>query len=56
METILLAFVISLLAIAGLAVGVIAGRGPIRGSCGGLGCHKGISCGVCKAKRRKGAR
>ncbi len=51
METIILTFVIVLLAIAGLAVGVIAGRSPIKGSCGGLACQKGLSCGACKAKR-----
>ena len=55
METIIFAFVISLLAVAGLAIGVLAGRKPIKGSCGGLACHKGISCGVCKAKRAKDA-
>ncbi|MBT8412789.1 MAG: hypothetical protein KJO30_00550 [Boseongicola sp.] len=54
METIILTFVVSLLAIAGLAVGVLAGRTPIKGSCGGLACHKGLSCGVCKAGRGKG--
>lgn len=53
METLALALVISLLAIAGLAAGVIAGRGPIKGSCGGLSCHKGVDCGVCKARHRK---
>jgi len=51
METFIFAFVIILLAIAGLAVGVIAGRAPIKGSCGGLACVKGVDCGVCKAKR-----
>ena len=51
MVTIILALIISLMAIAGIAVGVLAGRPPIKGSCGGL-CHKGISCGVCKAKAR----
>lgn len=53
MATIILTFVILLLAIAGLGVGVIAGRSPIKGSCGGLACHRGISCGVCKARRGK---
>lgn len=55
MVTIILTFVIVLLAIAGLAVGVIAGRSPIKGSCGGLACHKHISCGVCKARQGKDA-
>lgn len=54
METIILTFIISLLAIVGLAVGVIMGRAPIKGSCGGLACHKKISCGVCKAKQQEG--
>lgn len=53
METVFLTFIITGLAIVGLAVGVIAGRGPIKGSCGGLTCHKGISCSVCKAIGRK---
>ena len=49
METILLAFFIILLAIGGLALGVMAGRPPIKGSCGGLACVKGIDCVTCKA-------
>ncbi len=51
MQTFILTFAILLVAIAGLAVGVLAGRAPIKGSCGGLACVKGIDCGVCKAKR-----
>jgi len=38
----LLSLAIILLAIGGLAVGVMLGRPPIRGSCGGAGCE---SCG-----------
>lgn len=50
MGTFLLAFLLILLAIGGLAVGVAFGRSPIKGSCGGLNCIKGADCGVCKAK------
>ena len=38
METIILAIVLMLAAIGGLAVGVLFGRPPIKGSCGGLNC------------------
>ena len=55
MATLLLAFVIILLAIAGLAVGVMLGRAPIKGSCGGLACAKGIDCGVCQVKAKREA-
>jgi hypothetical protein len=54
METIIFAFAILLLSMAGLALGVMAGRKPIKGSCGGLACVKGIDCGACKAKRKMG--
>lgn len=42
------AFVVLLLVVAGMAVGVMAGRKPIAGSCGGiatLGVEK--ECGIC---------
>ncbi len=55
METFILALVISLLAIAGLAVGVFLGRAPLRGSCGGLSCLKGIDCGACPRRSQKGS-
>ena len=44
----LLVFGIMLLVVAGMAIGVMAGRKPIAGSCGGianLGIEK--SCGIC---------
>ena len=53
METILLAFLIVLLAIVGLAIGVLAGRAPIKGSCGGLACVKGVDCSACKSRHGK---
>jgi hypothetical protein len=52
METIILAFFLILLAIGGLALGVMVGRAPIKGSCGGLTCVKGVDCGTCKSGRK----
>lgn len=51
MSTFLLAFTIILLAIGGLAIGVIFGRPPLKGSCGGFSCIKGANCGACAARR-----
>jgi hypothetical protein len=31
-----LAFLVMLLVVAGMAIGAMAGRGPLKGSCGGL--------------------
>ncbi len=53
MATIILATAIFLLAMLGLGLGVLAGRSPIKGSCGGISCIKGIDCGVCAKNRRK---
>ena len=41
-----LTFAVIVLAMAGLAVGVLAGRGALRGSCGGNAVMK--NCFVCK--------
>lgn len=49
MGTFILTFAIILLAIFGLALGVIFGRPPIKGSCGGVSCIKGGDCGACRA-------
>lgn len=48
MTTVLASFVILLLVVAGMAVGVIFGREPIKGSCGGLN-NAGVdaSCELC---------
>jgi hypothetical protein len=44
----LLSFVVFTLVLAGLALGSIAGRGGIRGTCGGLNDPNG--CGACGRK------
>lgn len=38
MSTMIASFVAILLAVAAMAVGILCGRAPIRGSCGGAGC------------------
>ena len=45
-----LVFVIITLSIAGLAVGVIVGRAPLRGTCAGGGgtCPKAFECRGCQ--------
>ena len=49
MATFLLSVVVVLLAVAGLAVGRVLGRPPLRGSCGGLGCEG--ACSTCPKRR-----
>lgn len=49
-------FLIFGLSLAGMAVGVLAGRRPIAGSCGGLGqggtdCGHSLSCVACPAHK-----
>ena len=43
------------LAAGGLGLGLALGRGPARGSCGGLSCVAGDACAACPRKRRAGA-
>lgn len=45
MTVFILSFVVFALAVAGLSVGLVAGRGGIRGTCGGLNQAEG--CGFC---------
>lgn len=54
MTTFVLAFVLVSLAVLGMAAGVLLGRSPIAGSCGGLG--NGAACAACTrpcARRRR---
>jgi len=46
-EIFLLTLFIFLVAAAGLAIGVIAGRDPLTGSCGSRACARFGSCGGC---------
>ena len=50
MATLMLSFVIVALAVTGMAIGVMAGRSPIKGSCGGL---NGGKCELCSGSCRR---
>ena len=48
MTTLFLAFLLMLLLVAGMAVGVLFGRKPISGSCGGMkALGMDVSCEIC---------
>ena len=48
MTTVLLAFLLTLLLVAAMAVGVLFGRKPIRGSCGGMkALGMDMACEIC---------
>ena len=52
LATLGLSFVLMVLVVGAMSVGVLAGRPPIRGSCGGLGAGRCASCsGVCRKQR-----
>jgi hypothetical protein len=52
MTVLLISFVIILVAVLGLSLGVLLGRRPIQGSCGGIGGR----CGACsRGCREQGA-
>tara|TARA_B100000767_G_C19732207_1_gene522230 strand:- start:145 stop:393 length:249 start_codon:yes stop_codon:yes gene_type:complete len=49
METLILSFVVLILIVVGMAVGVLMGRKPIAGSCGGMtALGMDVACDVCK--------
>lgn len=51
MFTFLLTLALFALAIAGLSIGVLLGRPPIKGSCGGVSCIRGADCAACPHHR-----
>ena len=51
MTTVILSILIVLLSAGGLAVGLLFGRAPIKGSCGGLACKNGMGCAARCRKR-----
>lgn len=56
MLTFVLAIVVVVLLIAGMAIGVIMGRKPLAGSCGGVGAalgEKDYSCDLCGGDPQK---
>lgn len=54
MLTIVLAFVVMLLLVAAMAVGVLMGRKPISGSCGGMSAlGMEVACDICGGDKGK---
>lgn len=47
MSTILLTIVLFMLVFAALALGLVLGRGPIKGSCGGMAALADGTCEIC---------
>ena len=47
MTTVAISLLVFLLVFAALAIGLIAGRGPIKGSCGGIAAMTREDCPVC---------
>ncbi|MCL4675114.1 MAG: (Na+)-NQR maturation NqrM [Pararhodobacter sp.] len=50
MQIFLMTLAAILLAFVGLSLGVIFGRAPIKGSCGGLACISGADCAGCPTR------
>ncbi len=51
MEIFILTLVIILVSLGGLAIGVMTGREPLKGSCGGLACLKNVDCSACRQRK-----
>jgi uncharacterized protein len=48
MQTFLFSLFFILISVAGLAVGILFRREPLRGGCGSVSCLKGAACGACQ--------
>ncbi len=55
MQTFLLTLCLMLLSVGGLALGLLFGRAPVKGSCGGLACIKGADCEACRRGKEREA-
>jgi len=53
MATFILTLGIIAVAFSALSLGVILGRAPIKGSCGGLACVPGADCAACPNKNKR---
>lgn len=53
MTTIALSLLVFLLVFAALAIGLMAGRGPIKGSCGGIAAMTREDCPICGGNPQK---
>jgi hypothetical protein len=54
MTTIILAFVLMVLLVAAMAIGVLMGRKPISGSCGGMSAlGMEVACDICGGDKGK---
>ncbi len=54
MATFILTFVIVAVSLLGLGLGVLFGRSPVSGSCGGLSCVPDSRCAGCTKHQNKG--
>jgi len=52
---IILAIGIFALVAAGLGLGLMLGRGPLKGSCGGMACLQDVACEGCPHRAEKEA-